>query len=39
VTRFPIETIREIGNDLVVDKVPGEPDFTFSMECWTCPPS
>jgi hypothetical protein len=30
----PIETIREIGNDLVVDKVPGEPDFTFSHECW-----
>lgn len=32
--RVPIETIREIGNDLVVDKVPGEPDFTFSMESW-----
>lgn len=32
--RIPIETIREIGNDLVVDKVPGEPDFTFSMESW-----
>lgn len=30
--RIPIETIREVGNDLVVDKVPGEPDFTFSME-------
>jgi hypothetical protein len=30
--RIPIETIREIGNDLVVDKVPGEPDFTFTME-------
>jgi hypothetical protein len=32
--RIPVETIREIGNDLVVDKVPGEPDFTFSMESW-----
>lgn len=32
--RIPIETIREIGNDLVVDKVPGEPDFTFTMESW-----
>jgi hypothetical protein len=32
--RIPIETIREVGNDLVVDKVPGEPDFTFSMESW-----
>jgi hypothetical protein len=30
--RIPIETIREIGNDLVVDKVPGEADFTFTME-------
>lgn len=29
---IPIETIREVGNRLVVDKVPGEPDFTFSME-------
>jgi hypothetical protein len=32
--RIPVETIREVGNDLVVDKVPGEPDFTFSMESW-----
>jgi hypothetical protein len=32
--RIPIETIREIGNDLVVDKVPGEADFTFTMESW-----
>jgi len=32
--RIPIETVREVGNDLVVDKVPGEPDFTFSMESW-----
>jgi hypothetical protein len=30
--RVPIETIREIGNDLIVDKIPGEPDFTFTME-------
>lgn len=30
--RLPIETIREVGNREVVDKVPGEPDFTFSME-------
>ena len=30
--RIPINTIREIGNDSVVDKVPGEPEFTFSME-------
>jgi hypothetical protein len=30
--RVPIETIREVGNYLVVDKVPGEPDFTFTME-------
>lgn len=32
--QVPIETIREVGNDLVVDKVPGEPDFSFSMESW-----
>lgn len=30
--RIPIATIREIGNDLVVDKVPQEPDFTFALE-------
>jgi hypothetical protein len=30
--RVPIETIREVGNRLVVDKIPGEPDFTFTME-------
>lgn len=30
--RIPIETIRETGNREVVDKVPGEPDFTFTME-------
>lgn len=30
--RIPIETIREVGNREVVDKVTGEPDFTFTME-------
>jgi hypothetical protein len=30
--RIPVETIREVGNRLVVDKIPGEPDFTFTME-------
>ena len=30
--RIPIETIREVGNREVVDKVPGEPDFTFTLE-------
>lgn len=30
--RLPIEVIRETGNREVVDKVPGEPDFTFSVE-------
>lgn len=30
--KIPIDTVREIGNDQVVDKVPQEPDFTFSME-------
>jgi hypothetical protein len=29
---IPVETIREVGNRLVVDKIPGEPDFTFTME-------
>src|SRR4051812_13971966 len=28
----PVETIREVGNRLVVDKIPGEPDYTFTME-------
>jgi hypothetical protein len=32
--RIPVETVREIGNDLVVDKIPTEPDFTFTMESW-----
>lgn len=31
---LPIETIRETGNREVVDKVVGEPDFTFSMESY-----
>lgn len=31
---LPIETIRETGNREVVDKVTGEPDFTFSMESY-----
>lgn len=30
--RLPIETIREVGNREVIDKVPGEPDFTFTLE-------
>lgn len=30
--RLPVETIREVGNRLVVDKIPGEADFTFTME-------
>lgn len=30
--RVPVETIREVGNRLVVDKVQGEADFTFSLE-------
>jgi hypothetical protein len=30
--RLTVETIREVGNYLVVDKIPGEPDFTFTME-------
>jgi hypothetical protein len=29
---IPIDTVREIGNDNVVDQVPMEPDFTWSME-------
>jgi hypothetical protein len=31
-TKMPIEAIREVGNLNIVDKVPGEPDFTFSLE-------
>lgn len=30
--RVPTEVVRETGNREVVDKVPGEPDFTFSLE-------
>jgi hypothetical protein len=30
----PIDTIREVGNYEVVDKVPQEPDFQFSLESW-----
>lgn len=30
--QIPIETIREVGNREVVDKVPGEPDFTFTLQ-------
>ncbi|GAC1522435.1 MAG: hypothetical protein NVS3B1_07810 [Marmoricola sp.] len=30
--RIPIETVREVGNLAVVDKVPQEPEFTFTME-------
>jgi len=29
---LPVETIREVGNREVVDKIPQEPDFTFSMQ-------
>lgn len=30
--RLPMETIREVGNREVVDKVPGDPDFSFTVE-------
>lgn len=30
--RVPVDVIRETGNPDIVDKVPTEPDFTFSME-------
>ena len=30
--RVPTEVIREVGNREVVDKVPGDPDFTFTLE-------
>src|SRR3954468_20819368 len=32
--RLPIEVIRETGNMEIVDKVPGEPNFTFTMESY-----
>lgn len=28
---MPIDVVREVGNEFIVDKVPMEPDFTFSM--------
>lgn len=31
-TQMPMEAIREVGNMHIVDKVPGEPDFTFTLE-------
>lgn len=31
-TDVAMNTIREVGNPLIVDKVPGDPDFTFSLE-------
>jgi hypothetical protein len=31
-TRNPFDVIREVGNRDVVDKVPTDPDFTFTME-------
>lgn len=30
--KIPIDVVREIGNPQIVDKVPQEPDFTFTME-------
>lgn len=30
--RVPTEIIREVGNEKVVDKIPGDPDFTFTLE-------
>lgn len=29
---IPIDTIREVGNELIVDQVVQEPDFTFSID-------
>lgn len=29
--RVPTEAIREVGNTEVVDKIPGDPDFTFTL--------
>lgn len=31
-TKMPMEAIREVGNLNIVDKVPGEPDYTFTLE-------
>jgi hypothetical protein len=33
--KIPINTVREIGDNLVVDKIPQEPDFTFSLESFS----
>ena len=30
----PLTVVQEIGNDSIVDKIPGDPQFTFSMESW-----
>lgn len=30
--RVPVDVVREIGNPQIVDKVPQDPDFTFTME-------
>jgi hypothetical protein len=30
--KVPIDVVREVGNPNVVDKVPQEPDFTFTLE-------
>lgn len=30
--RVPVEVIREVGNTEIVDKIPGDPDFTFTIE-------
>lgn len=30
--KVPVEVIREVGNLNIVDKVPGEPDFTFTLQ-------
>lgn len=30
--RVPVDVVREVGNPQIVDKVPQDPDFTFTME-------
>src|SRR4029077_6052884 len=30
----PLTVVQEIGNESIVDKIPGDPQFTFSMESW-----
>lgn len=30
--KVPVDTVREVGNTKVVDKVPTEPDFNFTLE-------